>query len=80
MREAATKSLRSVDHRESSTKNRREKQQLLAALRAIAEGYPVERSDDRYITVENPDYRPHDGSDPSICIDIHRVKEWLTKG
>jgi len=39
------------------------------ALIAIAQGYPVEAADDRYIIVENPDYKPDNGSPPNLVID-----------
>lgn len=38
-------------------------------LRMIAEGYRVDVFDDRYIRVENPDYRPDDGSEPYFVLD-----------
>ena len=41
------------------------------ALRAIAEGYNVERVNDRYIVVENPDwYYKNPCDDPYIVVDI----------
>ena len=39
------------------------------ALKAIAEGYAVSVFDDRYIIVDNPAYRPDDGSSPKLVID-----------
>lgn len=53
------------------------RRQFLKALRAIAEGYPVRGEDDRYIIVENPDYKPDDGSDPNLLIDLHNLPEIL---
>ncbi len=38
-------------------------------LAAIAQGYPVQGRDDRYIVVENPDYQPDNGSDPNLVLD-----------
>lgn len=43
---------------------------LIKALRAIAEGYPVEGHEDRFVVVENPKYKPDDGSNPLLAIDV----------
>lgn len=43
---------------------------LREALTAIAQGYPVEVSKDRYIMVENPKHQPDDGSNPFLLIDV----------
>lgn len=43
---------------------------LRKALFAIAEGYPVKASEDRYIIVENPDHREELGTDPFLVIDV----------
>jgi len=42
----------------------------MAALRAIAGGYPIRLSGDRYIFVENPEFKPDNGQDPLLCIDV----------
>lgn len=39
-------------------------------LRLIAEGYYAGHYDDHIILITNPDYRPDDGSDPFISIDV----------
>ena len=38
-------------------------------LRAIAEGYPCHGYMDRYIVVENPAFKPDNGSDPNLVLD-----------
>ena len=51
-----------------------EKQKALWAtanhiLTVIAEGYPAKGEGDRYVVVENPNYRPDNGSEPNIVYD-----------
>ncbi len=46
-----------------------ERDSTMVALRAVAQGYPIETQDDRYIVVENPKYQPDDGSNPKLVID-----------
>ena len=53
---------------------RLEKQKALWAtanhiLTVIAEGYPAKGEGDRYVVVENPNYRPDNGSEPNIVYD-----------
>lgn len=43
---------------------------LRKLLFAIAQGYKVSGEDDRYIVVENPDYREPDG-DPNLVLDVY---------
>lgn len=43
--------------------------ELKKALIAIAEGYPIEVHDDRYILVENCRFAPDNGEDPYLMID-----------
>lgn len=52
------------------------KQQLLEALDAIAQGYILDVYDDQYIRAVNPDFdEPWD--DPFIMIDLHIMKDIL---
>jgi hypothetical protein len=51
--------------------------EILAALRAIAEGYKVSGKDDRYIVVENPKFSPENGSDPMLVIDVDACADHL---
>lgn len=39
-------------------------------LSIIAEGYPVEAIDGRYVRVENPNYKPDNGSEQFIVYDV----------
>jgi hypothetical protein len=55
-----------------------EKRELLAALRAIAEGYPTRGEQNRYIVVENPEFIEGEGSDPNLVIDTHTVTRALS--
>jgi hypothetical protein len=50
-------------------------EKLSKTLKAIAEGYKIQTLDDRYILVENPDYRPDNGSDPYLLIDTFNLIE-----
>jgi hypothetical protein len=43
------------------------------ALQYIAQGYKAVGMEDRYIAVENPDYRPDNGSGPYLIINLWRV-------
>ncbi len=47
---------------------------LIDALDAIAQGYGVETVNDRYIIVENPNFKEEVGSDPKLVIDVHALK------
>lgn len=46
---------------------------LKVCLQAIAEGYEVRVAEDRYIVVDNPDYKIELGNDPCIVIDVRRL-------
>lgn len=43
---------------------------VLAALIAVAQGYPVRADVDRFIMVENPEFQPDNGEAPTHIIDI----------
>lgn len=43
------------------------------ALELIAQGYPTEGIEDRFIRVQNPAHKPDDGSDPYYVIALSRV-------
>lgn len=43
---------------------------LVEALQAIAEGYGVSAHDDRYIKVDNPEWREDNGKDRFLVVDV----------
>jgi len=49
--------------------------EIYNALMAIAEGNEIDVFMDRYIRVENPDFREDDGSDPYLTIDVAAFKK-----
>lgn len=53
-----------------------DRQELFVALKAIAEGYPVDCHYDQYIRIANPDF-DEPWKDPYIIIDLALVKEIL---
>lgn len=48
---------------------------LISCLQAIAEGYRVVAAEDRYIIVDNPNYKIELGNDPCIVIDLMELLE-----
>lgn len=50
--------------------NKPDPAEVRAVLTAIAQGYPVKGEHDRYIVVENPDYREERGDNPNLVIDV----------
>lgn len=54
-----------------------DKHNIARVLRAIAEGYPTQGCEDRYIIVENPDYDPTHGSDPNLMLDIYPILDLI---
>lgn len=46
------------------------------ALELIALGYPVEGIEDRFIRVQNPNYKPDNGSDPYLVISLPRIFQY----
>jgi hypothetical protein len=49
--------------------------ELYTALEAIAQGYRVNGVQDRWISVENPDYNPDNGKDFNIVIDLNEYEK-----
>lgn len=47
--------------------------EVIDALNAIAQGYPITVADDRYIVVENPDYMEDRGDNPYLLIDVFNL-------
>lgn len=47
---------------------------LKVALKVIAEGYPIQLIDDRYIIVKNPNFKEDNGSNPNLLIDVMEVE------
>lgn len=52
-------------------------QEILQALKAIAEGYNVRVEGDQFIIVERPDYTPINGLDPYYVIDVYEYEKLL---
>lgn len=46
---------------------------LKKTLKAIAEGYPIQVLDDRYIIVENPEFEEDNGKNPNLLIDVQEL-------
>lgn len=42
-------------------------------LELIAQGYPVKGEEDRFILVENPKYRPDNGANPYLVLNLPRI-------
>lgn len=51
-----------------------ERKEIWKALRAVAEGYPVQGFQDRYVIVQNPEYSPWNGEPVNIVVDLSEEK------
>lgn len=52
------------------------KETLVKALRAIAEGYPIKVYDDQFICVGNPEF-DEPWKEPALVIDVKEIEEWM---